>query len=53
MEVQSDSVSVAERGQDNGQNGDGNELTITIVTYPTCGKNLASDPYANGISLDA
>ena len=27
------------------------ELTMTIVTYPTCGKNLASDPYAHHISL--
>jgi hypothetical protein len=26
---------------------------MTIVTYPTCGKNLASDPYAHHISLDA
>jgi hypothetical protein len=29
------------------------ELTMTIVTYPTCGKNLSPNPYAHHISLDA
>jgi hypothetical protein len=28
-------------------------LTMTIVTYPTCGKNLPPNPYTHGISLDA
>jgi hypothetical protein len=51
MEVQRDGVSISKKRKA-GLKRIG-ELTITIVTYPTCGKNLASDPYTHGISLDA